>query len=160
MRATETPAHESWPRPVLLGGCPRPGARAEEAEDAEREQWHPGEARMARQSLLSKEIGMFLSHLILLDKTSGTYFDLAVANDDFDNDTFEKEEANIDDDEIFVGSEEDEIGEDEEDDGGQLEVNEEEVVVVVVEHGQYEMGGHKLDPFKILRIDFCTHPTR
>ncbi|OEL21071.1 hypothetical protein BAE44_0017906 [Dichanthelium oligosanthes] len=47
------------------------------------------------------------------------------------------EEADIDDNEISVGSEEDEIREEEED-GGQLGVDEEEKEEVVVEHGQYE----------------------
>uniref|UniRef100_K3ZCA9 SWIM-type domain-containing protein n=1 Tax=Setaria italica TaxID=4555 RepID=K3ZCA9_SETIT len=39
-------------------------------------------------------------------------FDLAIANDDFPNDTFERDEANIDDDDISMGSEDSEFEDD------------------------------------------------
>ncbi|RCV30938.1 hypothetical protein SETIT_6G136100v2 [Setaria italica] len=39
-------------------------------------------------------------------------FDLAIANDDFPNDTFERDETNIDDDDVSMGSEDSEFEED------------------------------------------------
>lgn len=39
-------------------------------------------------------------------------FSLAIANDDFSNDTFEREETNIDDDNISLGSEDGDFGDD------------------------------------------------
>ncbi|RCV06133.1 hypothetical protein SETIT_1G138900v2 [Setaria italica] len=52
-------------------------------------------------------------------------FGLTIANDDFPNDTFEQDEANIDDDDILIGSEDGEF----EDDGVE-DVDEEEGVTI------------------------------
>uniref|UniRef100_K3Y1J4 Transposase MuDR plant domain-containing protein n=1 Tax=Setaria italica TaxID=4555 RepID=K3Y1J4_SETIT len=47
----------------------------------------------------------------VLGETEST-FDLAIANDDFPNNTFERDEANIDDDDVSMGSEDSEFEED------------------------------------------------
>uniref|UniRef100_K3YLA0 SWIM-type domain-containing protein n=1 Tax=Setaria italica TaxID=4555 RepID=K3YLA0_SETIT len=66
----------------------------------------------------------------VLGDTEST-FDLAIANDDFPNDTFERDEANIDDDDISMGSE----GSEFKDDGVEDVEGEEE--------SPSQSGGHK-----------------